>query len=110
MKPQRSQKAHNDFTDELAAMLPPKRVKRSRQEAEREIFQIRLADLRKRMGVRQEDLTNFSQSAVSRLESRKDVKISTLIEYVENIGMGIEIKVYPKNQQAREDDIVLLKV
>ena len=62
------------------------------------------------MGVRQEDLVNFSQSAISKLESRQDVKLSTLIEYLENIGMGLEIRVYPKNQHVREEEIVLLKV
>jgi len=99
-----------DFTDELASMLPPERAKRAKREAEKEIFQIRLAELRKKMGIRQEDIEAFSQSAISKLESRKDIKISTLIEYLDNIGMGIEIKVYPKNKERRtQEEIVLLK-
>ncbi len=92
-------------------MLPPERVKRAKREAEKEIFQIRLAELRKKMGVRQEDIPAFSQSAISKLESRKDMKLSTLIEYLDNIGMGIEIKVYPKNKKTTtQEEIVLLKV
>jgi len=44
-----------DFTNELAAMLAPERVHRAKREAKREIFRIRLAELRKRMGVRQKE-------------------------------------------------------
>jgi hypothetical protein len=99
-----------DFTDELAVMLPPDRAKRAKREAEKEIFQIRLAELRKHMGIRQKDVPEFSQSAISKLESRKDIKISTLIEYLDNIGMGVEIKVYPKNNEGTtQEELVLLK-
>jgi transcriptional regulator with XRE-family HTH domain len=99
-----------DFTDELAAMLPEERVKRAK-EAEKIIFQIHLAELRKKMGLRQEDIKDFSQSSISKLESRKDIKISTLIDYLDKIGMGIEIKAYPKNKKGRKiEEVVLLKV
>lgn len=102
---------NKDFTDELAAMLPQGRVERAQREAEKEIFQIRLSELRKRMGVRQEDIKEFSQSSISKLESRKDIKVSTLIEYLANIGMGVEIKVYPKNKKGKPgEEVVLLKV
>lgn len=109
--PVKSENKIPDFTDELASMLPPERVNRAKQEAEKEIFQIRLAELRQKTGICQEDLPTFSQSAISKLEVRKDMKISTLIEYLEQIGMGLEIKVYPKNQTfAPQEEIVLLKV
>ncbi len=102
---------NSDFIDELAAMLPQERVNRAQKEAEKEIFQIRLAELRKRMGIRQEDVKTFSQSSISKLESRKDIKVSTLIEYLGSIGMGVEIKAYPKNKNGKsEDEVVLLKV
>jgi hypothetical protein len=104
-------KKNKDFTDELAAMLPKKRVERAKKEAEKEIFLIRLAELRKKRGIRQEDITAFSQSGISKLESRKDIKISTLIEYLKNLGMGVEIKAYPKNKQLKtNEEFVLLKV
>lgn len=71
-------------------------IHRARLAAEREILSIRLADLRERQGVKQSELVGFTQTAVSKLEKRKDMKISTLIEYLEDIGMGLEIRVYPK--------------
>lgn len=105
------QQKNKDFTDELAAMLPPERIERAKRNAEKEIFQIRLSELRKHMGIRQEDVKGFTQSSISKLESRKDIKISTLIEYLDNIGMGVEIKAYPKNKRKKTTgEVVLLKV
>lgn len=95
-------KKHKNFIDELSSMLPPGRVARARTDAEKEIFQIRLSELREQMGIRQEDIKSFSQSSVSKLESRKDIKISTLIEYLDNIGMGLEIKAYPKSKTKKK--------
>jgi hypothetical protein len=100
---------NKDFIDELSAMLPKERVKRAEREAEKEIFQIRLSELRELRGVRQEDIKNFSQSSVSKLESRRDMKISTLINYLDNLGLGVEIKAYPKDKTEKEE-FVLLKV
>ena len=68
----RETKANNpkDFTDELASMLPPERVKRAKREAEKEILQI----------------------------------------CSDNIGMGVEINVYPKNKKGiTQEEVVLLK-
>lgn len=100
-----------EFIDELASTMPPKSVERAKKEAEKEIFKIRLSELRKKMGIRQEDIKSFTQSGISKLESRKDMKVSTLIEYLNSIGMGVEIKVYPKNNIKKTTDIVtLLKI
>ncbi|MCP4157150.1 MAG: XRE family transcriptional regulator [bacterium] len=100
----------NDFNDELAAMLPKERVERAKREAGEEILQISLSELRKKMGVRQEDIKGFSQSSVSKLEYRKDIKLSTLIEYLDNLGLGIEIKAFPKDKGQRiNDEFVLLR-
>jgi hypothetical protein len=98
-----------DFIDELEALLPPARVQRANKEAEKEIFRIRLSDLRKKMGVKQEDINAFTQSGISKLEARKDMKISTLVEYLDNIGMGLEIKAYPKRKKKNFNEVVLLK-
>lgn len=99
-----------DFLNELEAMLPPVRVQRAKKEAEKEIFRIRLSELRKQMGVKQEDIRAFTQSGISKLESRKDMKVSTLVEYLKNIGMGLEIKAYPKKGKHKADEVVLLKI
>jgi hypothetical protein len=98
-----------DFIDELEGSLPQERVRRARNEAEQEIFRIRLSELRKQMGVKQEEIKTFTQSGISKLESRKDMKISTLLEYLASIGMGLEIRAYPKKKHKKYDEVLLLK-
>jgi hypothetical protein len=85
-------------------------VHRARLTAEREILSIRLADLRERQGIKQSDLKAFTQSAVSKFEKRKDMKISTLIEYLEDIGMGLEIRAYPKSKESNVKAETLLRI
>lgn len=53
-------------------------------------------------------MTSFSQSSISKIEGRKDIKISTLIDYLDNLGMGLEIRAYSKASPFK--DTVLLKI
>ena len=85
----------------LDGLLPPTDVEKAKKQAAQEIFQIRLAELRKKRQLRQTDVPGFSQSALSKLESRKDMKLSTLIEYLHRIGMRVEIKAYPVKGRSR---------
>ena len=78
--------------------------------AERETLAIRLAELRERRGVKQTEVPAFSQTAVSKLEKRKDMKVSTLVDYLEGIGMGLELRVYPKGSNGTTQGEILLKV
>ena len=98
--------------------LPRERVQCARSEAAALIRQIQLAELRKKLGFRQSQLATFTQSAISRLEARTDMKLSTLSAYLDALGLGMEIKVYRKNgtkknpedtRDARRGGIVLLR-
>ena len=102
-------KTKKDYVDELALTLSDKRVKKAHKEAENEIIKIRLSALREKQGLRQEDIKSFTQSSVSKLESRNDMKISTLVEYLNNLGLGIEIKAYPKKNTKKNEEILILK-
>lgn len=94
----------------MEASMTPEQIHRSRTEAEREILAMRLAELRERRGIKQTDIAAFSQTAVSKLERRKDMKLSTLIEYLEGIGMGLELRVYPKDGKGSHKTETLLRV
>jgi DNA-binding XRE family transcriptional regulator len=59
-----------------------------------EIETLRLKQLRERWGLSQQELAkilNVSQPAVSKLEDRPDVMLSTLRQYVESLGGNLEI-------------------
>jgi hypothetical protein len=102
-------KMKKDFLDELASTLPEKRIRKAYKEAKKEILQIRLAEIREKQGIRQEDVKSFSQSSVSKLETRKDMKISTLVEYLHNLGLSIEIRAYPLDKKKKGEEIIILK-
>ena len=38
------------------------------------------------------------------------MKISTLVEYLHNIGMGLEIKAYPIKRKRKVDEVFILKI
>ncbi|XDD53074.1 XRE family transcriptional regulator [Leptospira sp. WS4.C2] len=97
--------------ENLEKSLPSESVASAKHKAEQMLFQINLADLRKQVGLRQEDIINFSQSGLSKLESRKDMKISTLIDYLDSLGMDLEIKAKVRNKKdgKSKKEFVLLK-
>jgi hypothetical protein len=94
----------------MEATMTDDQVRRAHASAEREILAMKLAKLRERRGVKQTDISTFSQSAISKLERWKDMKLSTLIEYLDGIGMGLEIRVYPKDSKGTSKTETLLKV
>ena len=92
---------------ELDAKMNPEVLAKAKKMAQEESLNIRLGMLREKYGMKQSDVTNFTQTAVSKLENRKDIRISTLIDYLESLGMGLEISAYPKNSNEKE---LLLRV
>ena len=87
---------------ELDAKMNPAVLAKAHKMAEQESLNIRLATLREKYGVKQSEIANFTQTAVSKLENRKDIRISTLIDYLDSLGMGLEIFAYPKNSTEKE--------
>jgi len=94
----------------MESKMKPESVIRSRAIAEQEILTIKLSQLREKLGVKQDEFANFSQTSISRLEKRKDIRISTLIEYLNNLGMGLEIKTFPKKNSKKINEEILLRV
>ncbi len=85
-------------------------VRRAHIKAEQDLMTIRLAQLREEQNIKQSEMANFTQSSVSKIEKRKDMKISTLIDYLDSLGMGLEIITYPKTATSNEQEKVLLKI
>lgn len=86
-----SKKKYRDFFEHAKKVMPPERVKRADDRAKQVISFLRLTEARKQMGLRQVDVHGFSQTEVSKIENRADIKLSTLIEYMQSIGMGLKI-------------------
>ena len=93
---------------ELEAKTSPEVLAKARKLYEQESLNIKLKALRGKYGIKQEELERFSQTVVSKLERRKDIKISTLIDYLEILGMGLEISALPNGRSTKKE--VLLKI
>ena len=87
---------------ELDAKMNPEVLVRAKKMAEQESLNIRLGMLREKYGVKQSEISNFTQTAVSKLENRKNIRISTLIDYLDSLGMGLEITACPRNSSKKE--------
>jgi len=85
-------------------------VRRAHIKAEQDIMAIRLAELREEQNVKQSEMANFTQSSVSKIEKRKDMKISTLIDYLDSLGMGLKIITYPKIAVSKKQEKILLNI
>ena len=93
---------------ELDAKEKPEVLAKAREMYERESFNMRLRALRGTYGGTGEDADGVSAPAVRNLERRKDITISTLIDYIKSLGLGLEISALPPDANAGRK--VLLKI
>ncbi len=107
----KSKQKYTSFIQYAEAGLSRAAVRQARKQAEEEILGLKLARLRKEFGIKQVDIENFSQSGVSKIEARKDMKVSTLIDYVRSLGLELEIKVRTKRtaKNPRKKELTLIK-
>ena len=94
----------------MKSKMTPESIRKAYIKAEKEILKIRLAQLREEQNKKQSEMNNFTQSSVSKIEKRKDIKISTLIDYLDSLGMGLEIITYPRVANASMQERILLKI
>ncbi|MDR0908686.1 MAG: XRE family transcriptional regulator [Spirochaetaceae bacterium] len=87
---------------ELDRIMGPELAKKAHERAEKEILRLKLKEFRKNHKKTQADVTAFKQSSVSKIERRNDFKLSTLVEYMQSLDMGLEITAIPKDGSRRE--------
>jgi len=102
-----------DFSALRAKMSPGARA-RERARTEAMIAEMALAELRRAFEISQEDLAKLldvSQASVSKIETRNDLHLSTLIAYVRALGGEVEILArFPKRAAGKGGEkIVRLK-
>ncbi|PJZ43790.1 helix-turn-helix domain-containing protein [Leptospira brenneri] len=107
MLKKKQKKELKSFDTDLAKFVPQDIISQAKAEAQKEIFKLKLAELRQNQGIKQTDVDGFSQVSVSRIESRSDIKISTLIDYVHACGFDVEIKAVPRRNKKKEEFVLL---
>jgi len=58
----------------------------------------------------QNDLNYLNSISKTQLDRKKDISISTLIEYLDNLGLGLEIRTFSKNNTNLIEEEILLRV
>ena len=94
---------HKDVFELIESRMTPQSIARSDAKARKMLVGIRLAEFRRKLGIDQGKVKGFKQPAVSKIEGREDVKLSTLIEYCH--GLGAELRVVARK---KGEDFVLL--
>jgi transcriptional regulator with XRE-family HTH domain len=80
--------------EELRRKMPPLRQSKARVRTDTMVAALALAELRRNFGVTQEQLArllDIRQAAISKIERRDDVLLSTLTAYVRALGGELEI-------------------
>jgi len=100
---------YKDFFSEANKSMSPQSIVRAEEKADQILLNLKLGELRKELGVKQGDIKGFSQSGVSKIEGREDLKISTLVSYCKALGVGVEIKTFTKKPLPKVRSKVLLR-
>ncbi|TGK49457.1 XRE family transcriptional regulator [Leptospira kanakyensis] len=103
----KKKKELKSFDTDLTKFVSQDIIEQAKAEAQKQIFKLKLAELRQKQGIKQTDVDGFSQVSVSRIESRSDIKISTLVDYVHACGFDVEIKAVPKKKKSKEEFVLL---
>lgn len=85
-----------DAMKAMENLMSEESIARSDEIYEREMLMLKLAELREQYHVKQTDIKGFSQPAISRIEGRTDIKLSTLVKYLKQMDLEMEIKVRPR--------------
>jgi hypothetical protein len=101
---------------ELDARMDPEILANARRLCKRDILSIKLKAVREkygvkysiREGIKQPDVTSFAltEHTVAKLGSK--MRLSTFLDYVESLDMGLEIVALPKGENAERE--ILLKI
>jgi len=105
----KTKKVSREALKSMESVMSKKIIERPDRKAQKEVLQIRLAELRKLQKLTQSQVKGFSQVDVSRLEGRDDMKLSTLIKYVRGLGADLQIKARLKDgHDGVEEEITLV--
>ena len=101
---------YSDFFEEAKKSMSKDSIRRAEEDANKIMLNLRLAELRKDAGRSQSEITGFRQPSVSKIEKRKDLKISTLVSYCLSLDLGVEINTVQVNQKGKSIKKNLLRI
>ncbi len=104
--PKRKESAKNVF-DLIESKMSKQAIRRSDAKGRQMLLALRLAEFRKTVKKDQSAVKGFSQPAISRIEGRGDIKLSTLVEYCR--GLGAQLRIVARTGKIGATEFVLLE-
>jgi hypothetical protein len=71
-------------------------------------FGLDLRQLRRSLGVKQKHVKGFKQASVSKIESRDDILLSTLADYIHALGLELEVRAIGRDPETGEETVRVL--
>jgi hypothetical protein len=91
-------KHNSDFYSHAKKVMGRKRYSKAIKQGEKLAHELRLKTAREMIGLNQTDLKGLTQPEVSKIEKRKDLKISTLDKYAKAMGMKVKISLVSEDE------------
>lgn len=95
----KTKKYDQDFFSNAKKVVGNERYNKAIQKGHDKANAIRLKMARELIGKNQTDLKGMTQPEVSKIEARKDLKISTLKKYAEALGMKVKISLVSEEDE-----------
>lgn len=95
----KTKKYNSDFFSSAKKLIGKKRYNKSIQKGQKNAHELRLKMARELIGKNQTDLKGMTQPEVSKIEARKDLKISTLKKYAKALGMTLKISLVSEEDE-----------
>lgn len=93
---------NQDFFTNAKKVVGKKRYNKAVKKGQERANEIRLKMARELIGKNQTDLKGMTQPEVSKIEARKDLKISTLKKYAEALGMKVKISLISEEGEKKQ--------
>ncbi len=98
----KSKRHESDFFVHAKKRLGKEAFDRAIKKGQEKSYELRLKMARQLVGLNQTDLKGLTQPEVSKIEQRKDLKISTLEKYAKSMGMRIKISLVPEDDEDQQ--------
>ena len=95
----KTKKYNEDFFSHAKKVMGEERYTKAIKKGQSKAHELRLKMEGEIIGLNQSDLEGMTQPEVSKIEKRKDLKISTLVKYAKAMGMKVRISFVPVDDE-----------
>ena len=97
----KTKKHESDFFVHAKKVMGDENYSHAVKKGHNQADEIRLKMARELIGLNQTDLEGMTQPEVSKIEKRKDLKISTLDKYARAMGMKVKISLVSEDEETK---------